>query len=106
MGWLWFIPIFHLSNSLSSTHETTQFTLTREELDFALGIGSAIIDVEISMQVCGEAEADTVQPLARQTSQELGDEEVDESAGITSAVITAAAGGVKEAVEVKQAVED
>jgi phosphatidylinositol-3,4,5-trisphosphate 3-phosphatase/dual-specificity protein phosphatase PTEN len=92
-----------MPHSLSSTHGTTRFILTRKELDFPLGVGSAIIDVEISMKVCEEAEVDMVHPLAK---QELEDEEVDEPAGIASTVIAAAAGGVGEAVEVKQAIED
>ena len=89
-----------MPHPLSSTHGTTRFILTRKELDFPLGVGSAIIDVEISMKVCEEAEVDMVHPLAE---QEL---EVDEPAGIASTVIAAAAGGVGEAVEVKQAIED
>jgi phosphatidylinositol-3,4,5-trisphosphate 3-phosphatase and dual-specificity protein phosphatase PTEN len=91
-----------MPHPLSPTHGTTRFILTRKELDFALGVGSAIIDVEISMQVCKEA--DMVHPLAKQ-NMELEDEE-NKPAGIVSTVIAAAAGGVEEAVEVKQAAED
>jgi len=105
MGWAWFIPTFHLPHPLSSTHGTTRFILTREELDFALGVGSAIINMEISMQVCEEAEADMIHPLAEQNTQELEDEEVNEPAGIASAVIAAATGGIEEAAEVKQALD-
>ncbi|KAF8899795.1 hypothetical protein CPB84DRAFT_1836771 [Gymnopilus junonius] len=56
MGWFWFIPTFHMpqpppssSASLPSTTKA-KVILTRKDLDFALGIGSSIIDVEIEME--------------------------------------------------------
>lgn len=60
MGWFWFVPTFHMPQpppspgpSLSSTATPptkTTFLLTRKDLDFPLGLGSAIIDVEIEME--------------------------------------------------------
>lgn len=97
MGWLWFIPLFHMPLSLSSTQDTTRFLLTRKELDFPLGVGSAIVDVEISLEACEEAEAEMVQPLARQAA--------GEPSGI-AAIVQAVTASVPEAVEVKQAAED
>lgn len=60
MGWLWFVPTFHMpqpppspgplpSSSTTAPIKTT-FLLTRKDLDFPLGLGSAIIDVEIAME--------------------------------------------------------
>ncbi|KAG9075700.1 Telomerase protein component 1 [Ceratobasidium sp. 370] len=43
MGWIWFIPAFHLADGET---ETT-IRLTRKDLDFPLGIGAWIEDVEI-----------------------------------------------------------
>jgi phosphatidylinositol-3,4,5-trisphosphate 3-phosphatase and dual-specificity protein phosphatase PTEN len=105
MGWLWFIPLFHVSQTFSSTQDTTRFLLTRKEVDFPLGVGSAIVDVEISLEACEEAEAEMVQPLARQTTQESQEPGTSEPSGIAVAV-QAVTAGVPEAVKVKQATED
>jgi len=56
MGWFWFIPTFHMpqpplsSSSDSPSSNKVKFVLTRKDLDFALGIGSSIIDVEAEME--------------------------------------------------------
>lgn len=54
MGWLWIIPAFHMPQPDSSAPlepgEATKLTLTRKEIDFPIGIGSELIDVEISME--------------------------------------------------------
>ncbi|KAG6820917.1 hypothetical protein H0H93_009691 [Arthromyces matolae] len=47
MGWFWFVPAFHM---ISSSEEPTKLLLARKEIDFPLGLGSAIIDVEIQME--------------------------------------------------------
>jgi phosphatidylinositol-3,4,5-trisphosphate 3-phosphatase/dual-specificity protein phosphatase PTEN len=94
-----------MPHDLSSKQETTRFLLTRKEVDFPLGVGSAIVDVEILLQACEEAETEMVQPLARQTSQESREQGTGEPVGIASTVQAVAAGGVAEAIEVKQAAE-
>jgi len=50
MGWMWFIPTFHM---LPAEAGPTGFSLRRKELDFSLGIGSAIIDLEITLEWLG-----------------------------------------------------
>src|ERR1700691_4793415 len=105
MGWLWFIPVFHMPHP-PSAQGTTRFLLTRKEVDFPLGVGSALVDVEISLEACEEAEAEMVQSFARQTSQESQDERTGEPAGIAATVQAATAGVVAEAIEAKQAAED
>jgi len=81
MGWLWFVPTFHMSQpppspglsppSTTSTPTQTTFLLTRKDLDFPLGLGSAIIDVEIEME--------WVVPPAASSPTKLG--KVQETAG-------------------------
>ena len=89
----------------SSTQGATHFLLTRKELDFPLGVGSAIVDVDISLEACEEVEPKIVQPPARQANQESRDDGMGELACITTAQPTTA-GGVVEAVEAKQAAEN
>ncbi|KAH7882372.1 hypothetical protein F5I97DRAFT_1816987 [Phlebopus sp. FC_14] len=48
LGWLWFIPAFHISPESSSS----SVILTRDEIDFAIGLGKALIDVELSLVRC------------------------------------------------------
>lgn len=46
MGWFWFIPAFHLDQVESST----TFYLKRKEVDFPLGPGEWIVDVEVNLE--------------------------------------------------------
>jgi phosphatidylinositol-3,4,5-trisphosphate 3-phosphatase/dual-specificity protein phosphatase PTEN len=98
MGWIWFIPMFHMAQPAKGI---TRFLLTRKEVDFPLGVGSAIIDVEISLEACEYT--DTVQPPARQTNEESHEHE--EPTGVAGTLQAIQAGGIGEAVEVKQAAE-
>ncbi|KAJ6590565.1 phosphatases II [Mycena vulgaris] len=97
MCWLWFIPAFHMPPASASGAPTT-FTLTRKEVDFPLGVGSAIVDVAIEMEW---ADGEGVQPPAR---AESGDEPNEPAnPGIVEAV---AAGNIRDLVEAKQAAKD
>ncbi|KII91188.1 hypothetical protein PLICRDRAFT_156068 [Plicaturopsis crispa FD-325 SS-3] len=111
MGWLWFIPTFHMPHpppeSPSST--PTKLQLTRKDVDFPIGLGSGIIDIEIAMEWCPEANA--VQPPARQSSEELNVEGSAEPGGGLAATLQAVAAGagtetVGDAVHTKQAAQD
>jgi phosphatidylinositol-3,4,5-trisphosphate 3-phosphatase and dual-specificity protein phosphatase PTEN len=62
MGWFWFIPTFHMPHSPASG--PTHLTLTREEIDFAIGIGGGIVDVDVSLEWLPESDTDVVQPPA------------------------------------------
>ncbi|KAK7019030.1 phosphatases II [Favolaschia claudopus] len=108
--WLWFIPAFHMNqpppNGDGLKPPPTKFTLTRKEADFPLGVGSALIDVEIEMEWLKTTDSEGVQPPARQTSVESAAGEKGEPAGISATVEALAAGNVAEAVEAKQAAED
>lgn len=68
MGWFWFVPTFHMKPGGTSV---VHLHLTRKELDFPLGAGSWILDVDVAMEWVSEAEAASGRATAaRQTSQE------------------------------------
>ncbi|KAJ3862635.1 phosphatases II [Lentinula novae-zelandiae] len=114
MGWLWFIPTFHMpqpppySDPPQPSNISSKFVLQRKELDFALGIGSSIIDVEISLEWLKETEVETVQPPARVNTEdeETAPEKVKEPAGIGAMIEAMATGDVAGVVEATQAAED
>ena len=52
---MWFVPSFHMSPPPSSTSSSPSktkatFHLTRKDLDFPLGLGTAIVDVNSDME--------------------------------------------------------
>ncbi|KAF9652289.1 phosphatases II [Thelephora ganbajun] len=63
IGWFWFIPTFHFAEG----KRRKEWKLTKKELDFPLGLGSDIIDVEIEMERVDETPAE---PLTRVSSIE------------------------------------
>ncbi|KAJ7234611.1 hypothetical protein B0H12DRAFT_1212542 [Mycena haematopus] len=101
-------PRFHMPQQpLGSTPQPpTKFTLKRKEVDFPLGVGSALIDVEMEMEWLRTTESEAVQPPARQTSAESVEGEKAEPAGLAATVEALAAGNIADAVEAKQAAED
>jgi phosphatidylinositol-3,4,5-trisphosphate 3-phosphatase/dual-specificity protein phosphatase PTEN len=129
MGWLWFVPTFHMpqpppshgppSSSTITTPTKTTFLLSRKDLDFPLGLGSAIIDVEIEMEWVvplaagsprrlGEVQEPAVSPLT-EDSQINGEEEPGQSGlamAVQAVVDGTRLGGVREVVEGRQGAED
>ena len=103
MGWFWLVPTFHMQHPRIPGSSTT-LRLNRKELDFPLGIGANIIDLEVTMEWCSET-ADVITPPPRQTSPESQAGE-GEPAGLAATVEAVSAGNVSEAVEAKQAAED
>ncbi|KAI8986888.1 phosphatases II [Trametes punicea] len=104
MGWFWFIPAFHMPHPRSSGEQSATLVLTRKEIDFAVGIGSNIIDVSMSIEWCPER-TDAFSPSTVQEGSEFkGDE--DEPADIGATVGAAISGEVKKMAEVKQAAID
>ena len=111
MGWLWFIPTFHMPQPPPSSDPTqpqpssttSTFVLKRKEIDFPLGVGSYIVDVEISLEWLKDTEIEVVQPPARVTTE---DEVTVEPSGLAATVEAVTAGSVPEVVEAKQAAED
>ena len=97
MGWLWFIPTFHMMHLRSSRKDETTFRLSRKEVDFPLGIGSHIIDVTASMEWCAP-ETDIVCPPPRQNSEDSA-EGRGEPTGLGAALEAAAIGQTQDAVD-------
>jgi len=106
MGWLWFIPTFHMpqpppSPEPSSPLSPTKFVLTRKELDFPVGLGSGIIDVEIEMEWIPPSITVDVEPPT--PLSETGGESMR---GLDAVQVVLGGEGVREAVDVRQGVED
>lgn len=92
--------------SFASGQKTTKILLTRKEVDFPLGIGSGILDVEISLEWLRETEAEVVQPPARLGSQEEEAQgKTGEPSGI-AAIHAVTAANVTDIVRAKEAAED
>ncbi|KAI0088840.1 phosphatases II [Irpex rosettiformis] len=102
MCWFWLIPTFHMSHPspTNTTDDTVTFHLTRSEVDFPIGIGANLIDVDVTMKWCSEV-VDLATPPERQDSVEPleGDTDPDGSA---TAVQALASGQVGDAVEASQ----
>ena len=98
MGWLWFIPAFHFAQGVKKK----QWKLTRKELDFPLGVGSDIIDVEIEMERVDERLAE---PPARVSSVESRAGKGEPSSTVVNVAHTLVSGDVEGAVRANQAVE-
>jgi phosphatidylinositol-3,4,5-trisphosphate 3-phosphatase/dual-specificity protein phosphatase PTEN len=98
MGWFWFTPAFHFAQG----EKRKKWKLTRKELDFPLGVGSDIVDVEIEME---RVDGTLAEPPARVTSIEsrAGKGEPDSTAaGVTQVLVS---GDIEDAVKANQAVE-
>ncbi|KAL0069598.1 Telomerase protein component 1 [Marasmius tenuissimus] len=109
MGWLWFVPTFHMPQPPPTNghpSEPTTIKLTRKELDFPLGVGSSIVDVEITLEWVTRADNDRVQPPAVATPAEEKEEGRSEPMGLTAAAQAVTTGQGISAVEAKQAGED
>lgn len=48
LGWIWFIPAFHICPEAASS----VVVFTRPEVDFAMGMGKSLVDVNISIASC------------------------------------------------------
>lgn len=117
MGWFWFIPTFHMPQPppfpSPSSSQTMHLVLTRKELDFPLGAGSALIDVDVTLEwvAPGLGKPRELQPPKAQTSQDSSQGvggEPDTSVGPTGVIAAGLQAAVsnatgREAVEVVQA---
>ncbi|KAF6747202.1 ptenb protein [Ephemerocybe angulata] len=53
IGWTWFVPTFHMPQPPSAGNDTARAStlhLKRKELDFPLGLGTAIVSVDVDME--------------------------------------------------------
>jgi len=48
IGWMWIVPLFHLRQPPSTKGERTTVLLERSEVDFPLGYGALLVDVELT----------------------------------------------------------
>ncbi|KAF8999075.1 hypothetical protein BDQ17DRAFT_1361279 [Cyathus striatus] len=113
MGWLWLIPTFHMSQPPPSTSQapvqstSEMLMFTRTDLDFPVGIGADIIDVQIKLEwvtpedVKSAPEPDMeIEPPAR---AHLGTHSI--ALAIVGGAGEEGSGGLREAVEAKQGEE-
>ena len=98
MGWFWFIPAFHFAHG----ERRKKWKLTRKELDFPLGVGSDIVDVEVEMERVAETQAE---PPARVSSIESRAGKGEPSSSAVNVAHTLASGDVEGALRTHQAVE-
>lgn len=106
LGWLWFIPQFHMP---PDSTEPVHLTFEKKDIDFPLGIGSNIINVEVVMEQVPSAQAakEEVQPPPRATTVEAEEGVKSEPVGLAATVqAVAAAPNLGSIVEAKQAAED
>ncbi|KAF7300639.1 Phosphatases II [Mycena chlorophos] len=105
IGWAWLVPAFHMDQPCPTNNTTpppaTKFTLTRKQMDFPIGLGSALVDVEIEMEWVRPSEGARVQPPQRK-EQSLEPDDV----GFAAKLEAVAEGGVGGAAEAKQAADD
>ncbi|EGO03571.1 hypothetical protein SERLA73DRAFT_83635 [Serpula lacrymans var. lacrymans S7.3] len=98
MGWLWIIPAFHIPRASPQDNSITRLLFTRKDIDFPLGIGSSLVDVEVTLEWCSELEASQlVDSVASDASKEAS--EPAEMASDIPAIAT-------RSVEAKQAAGD
>jgi len=98
MGWFWFIPAFHFAQG----EKRKKWMLTRKELDFPLGVGGDIVDVEIEMERVDETLAE---PPARVSSIDSRAGNGEPSSTVANVAHTFVSGDVEDVVKTKQAVE-
>jgi phosphatidylinositol-3,4,5-trisphosphate 3-phosphatase/dual-specificity protein phosphatase PTEN len=77
--------------------------LTRKELDFPVGLGTGIVDVEIEMEWIPSSELIAVDVEPPTPLSETGEESVT---GLDAVQVVLGGEGVREAVGVRQALED
>jgi len=99
MGWLWCVPAFHFAEG----EKRKKWKLTRKELDFPLGVGSDIVDVEIDMERVGET---LTEPPARVSSIESRAGKGEPGSTVANVAHTLISGDVESAMRVHQAVEN
>lgn len=103
MGWLWFIPAFHIPHSDSAAEKITSLKFQRKEVDFPIGVGSSLLDIEVFLERVPEA-ADTVKLPSRQDSPVSI--QGQEPAVVASSLQAATNEDVASIAETKQAAED
>lgn len=105
LAWLWIVPAFHLPPpAAANAYEPFTLTLAKSDLDFAIGLGSSLIELKITLQRIAPEEGDGL-PKERTSS---GDSQVGQTEKIVGGVVNAVSGQtpLRETVETKQGLED
>lgn len=70
MGWIWFIPSFHMTPPTTdiSAPQMVHLKLTKSDVDFHLGPGAWILDIDISLEWVPQTISQDAPPVAPQTS--------------------------------------
>ncbi|KDQ60191.1 hypothetical protein JAAARDRAFT_32572 [Jaapia argillacea MUCL 33604] len=50
MGWLWLIPSFHMPHNEPGASGPVHLTFAKKDIDFPLGLGSSIIDLDVTLE--------------------------------------------------------
>lgn len=98
MGWFWFIPAFHFAEG----ERSKKWKLARKDLDFPLGVGSDIVDVEVEMERVDETMAE---PPARVSSIESRAGKGEPGSSVVNAAHSFVSGDVEDALRAHQAAE-
>ena len=98
MGWFWFIPAFHFAEG----ERRKKLKLTRKDLDFPLGVGNEIIDVEVEME---RVDGTLAEPPARVGSTESRAGKGEPSSGVVNVGHSLVSGDVEGALRTHQAIE-
>lgn len=105
MAWFWVIPAFHLPPpTAANAYEPFTLTLAKSDLDFAIGLGSALIEVKVTLQRIPPDEGDGL-PKERNSS---GHSPVGQTEKMVGGVVSAVGGQapLRETVETAQSLED
>lgn len=101
LGWFWFIPIFHMppppnkapENASERRREPTHVTLSRKEVDFPVGAGAALVDVDISLEWVPQTSTAVPGPPRFHESSESLDESTTADTALVAALQVAVSGG-------------
>jgi len=86
MGWLWFIPCFHLPQPPMPIAPPVTFVLPRSETDFPLGFGALLLDVEVTLGWTADGSVPSLVPEAEATSAEPSTMGIIAADGIPKAI--------------------
>lgn len=103
MGWFWFIPVFHMSDGT-----VTHFRLGRKDVDFPLGAGAWIVDLDVEMEWTSSEKGSEVPPPRQTSGDSLAKRGGEPTPGalLTGAAELTGGEGVEGAVHAIQASRD
>ncbi|KAI0065275.1 hypothetical protein BV25DRAFT_1836579 [Artomyces pyxidatus] len=100
--WFWLIPVFHVSD-LSPDAEPTTMTFKKSDLDFPIGLGSSLIDVQLTFQPM-PADAPSEPPSRAMSGQSEVDVVQEKRGGVLEGAAEVTA--IRTGLEVQQGLQD